>query len=243
MAVENYLRPADETIPLHAPLALENGTDPTVTIEDVPNLESPSAEVAAAVQDVFFNTKKPATIVLVVDTSGSMSGEKIKGAAEGTSNFINNIHPRDEVYVIGFADDPYPVGQGGLCSEVCEPLAQAANGLIADGGTSLYDSICEAASLIDTLTAEHETEDDPHLPGIIVLSDGQDTSSERSESQMFNCLPSGESVEGLKVHTIAYGEDADQDLLCRIANRTNGKCYEGDAADIEGIYEQIAAFQ
>ena len=53
-----------------------------------------------------------------------------------------------------------------------------------------------------------------------------------TESDMFRCLPSGEDVEGVKVFTIAYGGDADQDLLLRIANRTNGKAYSGDPATI-----------
>jgi Ca-activated chloride channel family protein len=60
---------------------------------------------------------------------------------------------------------------------------------------------------------------------------------------MFNCLPSGESVEGVKVFTIAYGEDADKDLMLRIANRTNGKTFSGDPDSIEAIYNSISAEQ
>ena len=58
---------------------------------------------------------------------------------------------------------------------------------------------------------------------------------------MFNCLPSGESVTGTKVFTIAFGEDAD--LMLRIANRTNGKTFTGDPSSIESIYNAISAEQ
>jgi Ca-activated chloride channel family protein len=53
MAVDKGLRPADQTIPLHAPIALENGTDPSVTRATVPNLLSPFSEVAVAIKEVF----------------------------------------------------------------------------------------------------------------------------------------------------------------------------------------------
>mgnify|MGYP000474270913 CR=1 FL=1 len=52
-----------------------------------------------------------------------------------------------------------------------------------------------------------------------------------------------EAVEGAKVFTIAYGEDADADLMLRIANRTNGKTFTGDPASIEAIYNAISAEQ
>ena len=50
-------------------------------------------------------------------------------------------------------------------------------------------------------------------------------------------------IAALKVFTIAYGEDADQDLLLRIANRTNGKLFTGDPATIETVYLAISAEQ
>ena len=78
------------------------------------------------------------------------------------------------------------------------------------------------------------------LYGIVVLSDGDDANSTKTESDVFNCLPSGEDVEGVKAFTIAYGDDADKDLLLRIANRTNGKAYPGDPDTIEQVYLAIS---
>ena len=42
-------------------------------------------------------------------------------------------------------------------------------------------------------------------------------------------------------HTIAYGDDADMDLLQTLANRTNGKQFSGDVADIEAVYFLISS--
>ena len=42
-------------------------------------------------------------------------------------------------------------------------------------------------------------------------------------------------MTGVKVFTIAFGEDADKDLMTRIANRTNSKSFAGDPESIENI--------
>ncbi len=244
MAITYYLRPIDPAIPLHAPLALDSGTDPRVTMQTVPVLQSPSAEVSSAVKDVFHQTKKKASIVLLLDISASMDGEKIKSAVASSVNFVSRLDPNDEVYVMVFGGDSqvYELG-GGRAGDIAEELTQKLNGLYANGNTPLYDGICMAIDKVNSLTAGHEAAGEKRLYGIVVLSDGQDTSSGRSQNQMFGCLPSGESAEGTKIFTIAYGDDADADLLLRIANRTNGKTFKGDPESIESIYNAISAEQ
>lgn len=244
LAIDNFLRPIDESIPLHAPLSLENGTDPRVTTAAVPALESPSAAAAEAVKDVFFQTKKKATIILLLDTSGSMEGDKIKNAVESSVSFVERLAPHDEVYVITFGGgNVIQLGQGGRASDVSERLTQTLRGLYADGNTPLYDGLCQATQLVDQLKAAHTAQGERRLYGIVLLSDGEDTSSTITQNQMFNCLPSGEDVEGVKVFTIAYGDGADTDLMLRIANRTNASTFTGDPASIERIYNAISAEQ
>jgi Ca-activated chloride channel family protein len=244
MAIQYYLRPVDESIPLHAPIALKSGTDPRVMRSVVPALESPSAEVAAAVKDVFHQTKKKATIILLLDTSASMEGEKIRNAIASSVNFVSRLDTNDQIYALGFGGENlvYDLG-GGRAGEVAESLTQKLNGLYADGNTPMYDAVCQAVELVDSLQTNDMANSDRRLYGIVLLSDGVDTASNLSENQMFNCLPSGENVEGVKVFTIAYGEDADSDLMLRIANRTNGKTFTGDPASIESIYNAISAEQ
>lgn len=244
MAITYYLRPTDASIPLHAPLTLDSGTDPRVTTHTVPALQSPSAEVSSAVKDVFHQTKKKATIVLLLDISGSMEGEKIKNAVASSINFVNRLDPNDEVYLIAFGGggNVHELG-GGRAGDVGEKLAKTLEGLYASGNTPLYDGVCAAIQKIDSLKKGHETNNEKYLYGVVLLSDGQDTSSVNSQNQMFGCLPSGENVEGVKIFTIAYGDDADADLMLRIANRTNGKTFKGDPESIETIYNAISAEQ
>jgi Ca-activated chloride channel family protein len=172
-----------------------------------------------------------------------MEGDKIRTAVEATSSFLKRLEKDDEVFVIPFADQPTELQPSGRAGDVAEELSSSVLSLYAEGGTSLYDAVCAAAKKVAELQAEHSAAGDKRLYGIVVLSDGQDTASAGTENDMFGCLPSGEDVEGVKVFTIAYGDDADTDLLKRIANRTNGKSFSGDPDTIERVYTAISAEQ
>jgi Ca-activated chloride channel family protein len=111
--------------------------------------------------------------------------------------------------------------------------------IFAEGNTALYDAVCQVVADTQAREAKAAAAGDPRLYGIVLLSDGQDTNSQRSESDMFSCLPSGETAEGIKIFTIAYGQDADNAILERIANRTNGRFFESDPDDIQEVLLDI----
>lgn len=237
------LRPVIAGIPLSATFSLENGTDPSVTTDTVLALSSPSAEVAEAVKDVFHETKKKATIIVVLDTSGSMKGVKIKGAVESTANFVGRLERGDEIYVYSFNSTAALLHPSGQATEVKEELGHNVQNLFAQGDTILYDAVCLAVEKASNLRASDRAAGEQRLYGVVVLSDGKDTQSNLTMNDMFNCLPTGEDIEGIKVYTISYGDDADQDVLLQIANKTNGRNFDGDPDTIEDVYVSISAEQ
>ena len=79
----------------------------------MPPLANVSAETQAAIIDVFKETKKKATVILVLDMSGSMGGEKLTNAVDATGNFISRLAPQDRVQVTRFQQDVTQVGPGG----------------------------------------------------------------------------------------------------------------------------------
>jgi Ca-activated chloride channel family protein len=243
MAVTIGLRPAVEGTPLHDPISIAYGTDPRVSPHTIPPLAELDGETAAAIRDLFHQTKKTAAIIILLDTSSSMQGIKIRNAAEATADFVDQLARDDEVYGYVFGGAVRALEPSGRAGDVAERLGNVFRGLYADGNTQLYDAICQGVEFADRLREEDEAAGEPRLYGVVVLSDGDDTDSERTEADMFRCLPSGEAVEGVKVFTIAYGEDANTDLLQRIANRTNGGFFTGDPASIEYVYRAIAAEQ
>jgi Ca-activated chloride channel family protein len=243
VTLDSGLRPADATIALRSPITLDNGTDPRVTPDNLPTLESVPAAAATAVKEVFHATKKKATVVIVLDTSGSMAGDKLANAIAATNNFIRRFGPEDELVAYSFNTTVNELQPSGRLADVEEELIQTISSLYADRDTALHDAVCQAVERANALRTADEQAGERRLYGVVVLSDGQDTASIKTENDMFNCLPSGQEVEGVKVFTIAYGEDANKDVLLRIANRTNGKTFSSDPKNIEDVYLAISAEQ
>jgi Ca-activated chloride channel family protein len=244
LAVDNYLRPLDDSIALHAPLDLANGTDPGVTPAIVPALPSPDADVSAAVIDLFGITKRKATIIVVLDVSGSMEGEKIKSATAATVEFLDRLDPNDEVTLLTFNDNVVALSEPQRVGSVGEGLSGRISSLIADGNTALYSAVCQATDLASALKAEDEAAGETRLYGIVLLSDGEDTMGEPTENQMFvTCLPANAEADGIKVFPIAFGQDAAEDVLARVANATGGRLYTADPGSISNVYLSISAEQ
>jgi Ca-activated chloride channel homolog len=240
-AVQIGLRPAVEGVPLHFPISLDNGADPRVSPQTVPPLANVSAETQAAIIEVFKETKKKATVVLVLDKSGSMAGEKLANAVAATGNFIGRLDPKDRVQLTAFDQSLQSFGPVADVATVRDGLSRELSPLKPGLYTVLNDAICAAVKTADAARAQDRAAGEQRLYGIVVLSDGVDTASQHED--VFACLPTGEEVEGVKIFTIAYGDDADKDLLKKIAERTNGKTFTGDPATIEQVYLAISAEQ
>jgi Ca-activated chloride channel family protein len=244
LAIDNYLRPLDGSIALHAPLTLENGTDPRLTPVAIPAQPSPNIEVSSAVIDLFAITKRKATILVVLDVSGSMEGDKIKTARDATAEFLQRLDPNDEVGLMIFSDQVTLLQTPERVGSVVEGLTQRVSGLLANGNTALYQCVCDAAQAIAKLQTEDVANGEFRLYGIVLLSDGEDTMGQPTENQMFaTCLPANAEADGVKIYPIAFGEGADTAVLTRIANVTGGRMFTADPASIGNVYLSISAEQ
>ncbi|MCB8940648.1 MAG: VWA domain-containing protein [Ardenticatenaceae bacterium] len=244
LAIDNYLRPLNSSISLHAPMNLENGTDPSVTPNTVAPLPSPNADISAAVIDLFNITKRKATILIVLDVSGSMEGERIRTARDATVEFLSRLDANDEVGLLIFNDDVLELAPPARVGDVVEGLSQRIAGLAADGNTALYQAVCDAVAQATEMQAEDTAVNETRLYGIVLLSDGEDTVGNITENQMFaTCLPANAEADGVKIFPIAFGEAADQDVLNRIANVTGGRLFTADPTSIGNVYLSISAEQ
>jgi Ca-activated chloride channel homolog len=241
MAIDAYMRPLDKSIPLRAPMTLENGTNPNVTIDTYPVFPSPSADIGKAVIDLFKITKRKATVLIVLDISGSMEGDKIKTARDSTAEFLQRLDANDQVGVMVFNDVVTSFTEPARAGDVVEGLSERVKGLVADGSTNLYGAVCDA---VEQMTTMKDSSTDNRLYGIVLLSDGEDTVEQITENQMFaTCLPANAETDGVKIFPIAFGEDADTDVLSRIASVTAGQMFKADPASIGNVYLSISAEQ
>jgi Ca-activated chloride channel family protein len=248
------LRPTSPNVALGPLIDLESGTDPADTPGNIPTYQPIDGPTANALDDVFIAEKRKAIIVVLLDTSASMTGQPLDGAKAATVEFLSALKekdPDDEVYVVPFNSQVTPLTPGGRLGDVVETtgeLEQKVQSLFADGGTALYDAVCQGAVLAEQRQESHSQSDQERLAGLIVLSDGADTSSEaHTESDVFNfCVPDpddptkNEPGKNIPVYTIAYGEAANRNFLIQLANYSHGRFYTLDETTLDEIYSFIA---
>jgi Ca-activated chloride channel family protein len=234
-AIELGFRPADVSIPLTAPLDALHGVD---TSQPQTVLEVPSAEVVAATLDLWKQTKKPVDLMIVVDVSGSMRGDKIVSARASLLQFLSLLDDRDRVEVILFSTELIPLNELAPMSQERADLLTRVSGIVEGGDTRLYDAVRFA---YDELQAQGDPD---HIRSIVVLSDGNDTHSNLSIERLLGDINqfSDEGGSSIKLFTIGFGDDADKDALQRIADPTGGKQYDATPENINKIYQEIATF-
>jgi Ca-activated chloride channel family protein len=244
LALKSYMRPLDTSVPLGEPLDLAHGTDPRVKPGTVKSLPIPNADLMRAVTDVFLITKRKATVLVVMDLSGSMQGDKIRTGTIATANFLKRLQPDDVVGVMTFSDKVQMLSEPKPASAVAETLSQQVTNLIAEGGTALYQSVCDAMTKMGELKSADEAAGQNRLYGIVLLSDGKNTGAGKTENQMFEtCLPHDAEAQPVRINTIAFGDDADQVTLKRIAEVTGGEMFKAGPDSIDRIYLSISAEQ
>ncbi len=124
-------------------------------------------------QDISFFTseRQPIALSILLDSSTSME-EKLKTAQEAAVGFASRLGPRDVAQVIDFDSRPRVI-QGFTNDRTL--LEQAIRNTTAGGSTSLYNAIYIALSELKKVRAESISQ--VRRQAIVVLSDGEDTSS------------------------------------------------------------------
>jgi Ca-activated chloride channel family protein len=195
-------------------------------------------------QDVtFFNrTNLPIALALLLDTSASME-TKLPTAQEAAAGFARRLRPQDLAEVIDF-DSRVVVLQA--FSNNASELEQAIRKTSAGGSTSLYNAVYIALKDLKKVVAKNTEE--IRRQAIIVLSDGEDTSSllpfeevldlaKRSETAIYtiglrNAEGPSTSMKGFKEAEF---------VLRQFAQETGARAFfPNQVADLTNIYTQIS---
>ncbi len=122
----------------------------------------------------FSNERVPVSLGLVVDTSGSMAGEKWDNARDALDRFLLDLlGTDDEVFLYQFNSDPLLVEDW---TSDRERLSRSMRRITPRGGTAMYDTMAEAVPLADSGQNRKKA--------IVVISDGNDTQSSTSVSDL-----------------------------------------------------------
>jgi Ca-activated chloride channel family protein len=236
-AAKYGFRAADLKAKPKPPLTAANGVDPE---QPTRVLGLPESRVLAGLKRTWRLDRKPANVLLVLDTSGSMTQEhRLENAKQGLKAFISQVQPQDNVGLTIFSDHIQPIVPIEPVAGKKAQLRQTVSNLIADGGTAIYDATADGVAQVAKLA------DTSRINAVVLLTDGEDTDSSRSADQVIQELQAqGDSAKRVRVFTIAYsaGAAGAADNLARIAGAAGGKAYVGKTSDIESVYRSISSF-
>jgi Ca-activated chloride channel family protein len=218
-----------------------------VTVTDgvgkyVTDLEQGDFEVYedGARQSVSFFTRiqQPISLAILLDTSASME-ERMGIAQEAAIGFTRQLHKDDQAEVIDFDSQVRvlaPFTHDGAS------LEKAIRTTTAGGSTSLYNAVYIA--LKDLKKVKAASTSDIRRQAIVLLSDGDDTSSLIEFDQVLDLAKRSETVIysiGLRQGEIARREFKEAEfVLKQLSTETGGRAFfPTDARELAKIYQAI----
>jgi len=176
----------------------------------------------------------PKDVLIVVDQSGSMEGEKFEQAQQSIRYILNHLNPEDRFNLVAFStgvdlysQDLVPV------SEIDDAISWV-NNLRAGGSTDINRALLEAVSYVE----------DDQTSYLIFLTDGLPTVGE-VESEMIISNVQNFSPENLSLFSFGVGYDVDTYLLDSLAHNHHGSStyvVPGEALDesLSAFYNKIS---
>jgi tight adherence protein B len=172
-------------------------------------------------------TRGKLAVVLVIDTSASMEGEKIVRAKAAADGFVRAMRPDDRLGLVAFSDRPQVLQN--LTTDH-QQIRDSISGLVATGDTALNDAIVQASGLL--------TNEQGQQRNLVVVSDGKDDGSKASLTQAIAAAKNA----NVFVDTVSLpGGEQDPQALRRLATGTGGKAFE--VANANELERQLASIR
>jgi Ca-activated chloride channel homolog len=235
VAAKQGFRSGEPGAPVPAPITRANGADPA---QPRLVLSLPTPPVLDRIRRAWREDRKPANIMLVVDTSGSMSEEdRLPEAKRGLRAFLRLLTPADRAGLMRFSSQVHPLEPIATVRRARPALVRRIRRLFPNGDTALYAATNRA------IAAVRARGDRSRINAVVLLTDGQDTTG-TSANQVIAPLRAHSESEGVtvRVFTIAYGSTANTAVLKAIADASGGKPFAGDPHEIQSVYRTIASF-
>lgn len=254
-AMEWGFRPANPEVPLGPYLTPEYGVDPAKP-QKLLGVIDPA--VAEAIMAQWEDVKKPGVVVLVLDVSGSMQGEKLEQAKHGALRFLDTMSVNNHVGLVTFSNTIQNVVEIAPITENKFDLAEVIESARAGGNTALYDAVKMAVEMANGYPLPSDA-----IRGVVLLSDGIRNAGNVKLSDLIELRTSREQVvadftgnegEGSKadlhgaglalptqhsihIFSIAYGSEADLEVLRIFAEATNSTFNRADEQNITEVLE------
>jgi len=172
-------------------------------------------------------TRVPRDVVLVLDTSGSMSDVKMSQAKKALKQCLGQLTKADRFALVGFATAvrTYKDALTEATPEQLEKAEKWVDDLRAGGGTAILPALNAALDL--------RGKDDGRSFNMVFFTDGQATVDERNPAKIVKSVV-GRNSANTRIFTFGVGDDVNAVMLDQLADETRAvSTYVRPAEDIE----------
>ncbi len=175
--------------------------------------------------------RAPVNVAIVFDKSSSMSGEKIGRAREAAKEAIRQLKPNDIVSVVLY-DSTVKVLVSATKLNDRKDIYRKIDGVKAGGKTALFAGVSKGVKELSKYL------DRNLVNRVILLSDGQANIGPSSPVALGE-LGASLRKDGIAVSTIGLGERYNEDLMYKLADRSDGNhFYAQNPKELAGIFSK-----
>ncbi len=178
--------------------------------------------------------RAPLDLALVIDRSGSMSGDPLKAALESSVRIIQGLRSDDRIAVVTF-DDHVQVVQPLVAVGDAHDLVNRVRLIESGGSTALFDGWQEGVKQLAPFVKKER------IARVILLTDGQANHGLVDEAKIFEHVAKAAGAS-ITTSTVGLGHGFNETLLTGMAKAGEGAANFGQTADdlSEAFEEQFA---
>ena len=197
--------------------------------------------------------RPPAHAIFVLDTSGSMQGDRINslkraminltGADSSITGQFARFRQREQVTIILFNNRVYQtkdftIADTSSSSPDLAAIRTFVNGFSAGGGTGIYDAVYTAYQLAGTAIQREPN----HLYSIVLMTDGENNAGRDVNRFLSDYRQLPGDAQDVRTFAILFGEASPKELQ-QVASATGGRVFDGRSTSLSVVFKEIRGYQ
>ena len=175
--------------------------------------------------------RKTVNLALVIDRSGSMSGQPLDEAKRCAAMIVDQLTPNDYVSIVAY-DDEVEIVWPSMRVENAAAVKNAILGISTRGSTALFDGWAAGAEQVALNVANAA------IPRVMLLSDGC-ANKGLTDPDAIASRCAQMAAKGVGTSTYGLGSNFNEHLMFAMARSGGGNAYYGQtAADLMGPFQE-----